>query len=321
MVRFGGIVILGLLLFSCVEPSTPAVTVETVEQPVDSTAVDSNQSSLLSLEVYSGLIHSEQRVLLIDMRKPDDFEEGHIPGAHRIWRNHIQSADYDYGGMAADRERMESLLDSLGATAETMVVVYDAKGGCDAARFWWLLKMYGHPDVALLDGGWQAWKQSGKYAETGTPKAPIREGFSFRNEVDRSSYVGLNRLIHATVDSTVILVDTRTLDEFTGAFMKKGAVRAGHIPGAIHYDWGNAVEMGQSWMLKPLDDIQHDLTELGITPEKQIITYCHTGVRSAHTTFVLSELLGYENVKNYDGSWTEWSHMDLLPIAMDVEQE
>ncbi|WP_306642886.1 sulfurtransferase [Sanyastnella coralliicola] len=321
MVRFGGLVVLGMLLFSCGEPSDSAVIEETVEHPADSVAVDVTPSSLLSLQEYSDLIHSEQRLLLIDMRRLDEFKEGHIPGAHRIWRNHIQSADYEYGGMAADRERMESLLDSLGATAETMVVVYDAKGGCDAARFWWLLKMYGHPDVALLDGGWQAWRQSGKFAETGIPKAPIREGFSFRNEVDRSSYVGLNGLIRASGDSTVLLVDTRTINEFTGAFMKKGAVRAGHIPGAIHYDWGNAVEMGQSWMLKPLEDIQHDLTELGITPEKKIITYCHTGVRSAHTTFVLSELLGYENVKNYDGSWTEWSHMDHLPLAMDVKQE
>lgn len=250
--------------------------------------------------------------LLIDVRKPADYAMGHIPGARQIWRSDF-TVEVDggpalgrYGGMACSPEDLAALMDSLGARPSGQILLCDGVGGCDAARVWWLLRLYGHKEVALLDGGLPAWEASGRSASMDAPPLPSPGGFAYTSTPQPELLVTLEDVEAARAAGDVLL-DTRSLAEFSGAQHKSGAARPGHIPGAVHYDWGNAVDMGGVGCLKPLKDIVHDLGNLGIRPETPVITYCHSGVRSAHTAFVLREVLGYPNVRNYDGSWTEYS--------------
>ena len=276
--------------------------------------------SLWSIQQLEVARAKGENVLLVDLRKTNEFAEGHLPGARRIWREDIQSENYPYGGMAGEREMIEALMDSLGATSQSQVIIYDAKGGCDAARFWWLLKSYGHPKAALLDGGWQAWVLSGRQVDTLMSERPITMDFRFSEPEQSIMWIKLDQMLEQFDDSSIVLLDTRSEEEYSGAQKKKGATRAGRIPRSVHYDWGNSVRMGQDWLLKPENELRNELEARGITPDKNIVVYCHTGVRSAHTTFVLRELLGFENVWNYDGSWTEWSYMTDLPIETDQEE-
>lgn len=254
--------------------------------------------------------------VLIDVSRDAAYAEGHLPGAHQIWRTDIESTDFDYGGMAASQARMAALMDSLGVAPGQQIVIYDGVGGCDAARLWWLLKLYGHPQVALLDGGARTWTLGGDALSTESPAPGPRSGFRFVGVPDASLLAGVDDVRNAASQG-VVLLDTRTDDEHTGRRMKSGAVRAGRIPQSLHYNWGNAVDLNGTGCIKSLADLEWDLRTAGIEFDAPIITYCHTGVRSAHTTFVLRELLGYEHVANYDGSWTEWSHFKDLPIVAD----
>lgn len=263
----------------------------------------------------------QDEVVFIDVRKEKDFVVKHIPQAKQVWRDDIQSTNYPYKGMAADRETLRALLSKIGVESKHQVLLYDAKGGCDAARLWWLLKSYGHEKVALLNGGIQAWEADGNTIETGAPREMKPSNFDFTKEENKEMWISREDLESELNQGTVLLLDTRSTEEYSGERMKDGASLAGHIPGSVHYDWGNAVEMNFTWLLKSEADLRHDLELLGVTPDKNIITYCHTGVRSAHTTFVLRELLNYPNVRNYDGSWCEWSYFlknDSLGVPLRV---
>jgi thiosulfate/3-mercaptopyruvate sulfurtransferase len=129
-------------------------------------------------------------------------------------------------------------------------------------------------------------------------------------------FVSKEDIQKALSDKTVIL-DTRTQDEFSGKTQKKGASKAGRIPGSIHIDWADAIHFDGDQRLKSKHELDSIYGSLHISKDTPIIVYCHSGVRSAHTTFVLTQLLGYTHVKNYDGSWTEWSYFDELPIEKD----
>lgn len=254
--------------------------------------------------------------VLIDVRKDADYASGHLPGARQIWRNDIESTAYPYGGMAADAERMQAVMDSLGVRPGQRIVVYDGVGGCDAARLWWLLQVYGHDEVVLLDGGPKAWLHGGDALETSLPEAPARSGFQFTSAPEPELLATVTD-VQAAAANGVTLIDTRTSDEHSGRRMKRGAVRAGRIPQSVHYNWGNAVDLNGISTMKSVNDLRWDLEQAGVDVNAPLITYCHTGVRSAHTTFVLRELLGATNVSNYDGSWTEWSHLEHLPLVAD----
>jgi len=264
-------------------------------------------------------IENDSNWIIIDVRKVEEFSAGHLPSAHRLWRNDIESSEFPYGGMAIEKEALEAILSSFGATSQSKFVVYDAIGGCDAARLWWLIRLYGHQSVALLDGGWQVWQALDHPAvQAETPKKHAK--FTFTQGADSSLIVSKDQLMSLHAQSDVILVDTRTLEEYNGSIQKPGAFAAGHIPNSVHFDWGRSVDMAGDYRLHAPEAILQDLAEVGITPDKTVITYCHSGVRSAHTTLVLRELLGFEHVHNYDGSWIEWSYA-LHPSKDSIENE
>lgn len=261
---------------------------------------------------------SRENYKVIDLRKSEKYKLGHIPNAINIWRTDIVDNVNDYGGIMAKKAVIESLFGKLGIKNGDQIIIYDDKGLCDAARLWWILDFYGYSKVKLLNGGFTKWKKENHPVSLGTVVLE-KTSFTFTNSTDKKThYADMNEVKNAISDSKVVLLDTRELEEYTGDFMKKGAYRSGRIPSSSWCNWSETVDYKNSTQFKGLEKLKDIYASKGITPDKEIIVYCQSGVRSAHTTFVLTQLLGYPNVKNYDGSWIEWSYFKELPIEKGV---
>ncbi len=256
---------------------------------------------------------------LVDVRKAASYLEGHIAGALCISRSDFgDHTNFPYKGMAAQREVIADLLGSLGIRPNDHLICYDAKGGSDAARFWFVLKCYGHPNISLLDGGLIGWKKAG-FPVAQKPVKVKPSSYAFATEGAPEMFIRKEEILPLMNDTNVIFVDTRTRDEYTGERLKSGATKAGRLPNSILWEWGNAVSLDSDACFKSAKDLAYEFSSSGIRPEKQIVVYCHTGTRSSHTWFVLSELMGFRNVRNYDGSWSEWSYFEDLPFETDLE--
>ena len=261
------------------------------------------------IEVAELTLIDHSRTRIIDFRKAEAYQEGHIPGALNLWREAIENPSFNYGGMLAEKEQIEQILGEVGITNEHQLVLYDDRGLPEAARFWWALSHYGFSNVKLLNGGLHSWKSQAKPMESGTIKTKPA-AFTFPENASGARLItkeALLDLISANQESYV-LVDTRSREEFLGNKLKDGAAKAGRIPGSVHLDWSDAIHFNGNKKLKSLAELERIFGRLDASKEDKIIVYCHTGVRSSHTYFVLTEMLGYTNVLNYDGSWTEWSH-------------
>jgi thiosulfate/3-mercaptopyruvate sulfurtransferase len=269
-------------------------------------------SHLISVKEIAVKLLNDSNVVFIDIRKVDAFKYAHVKNAVNIWRSDYVDTSYAYGGMMPKRTQFAEFLSSLGVKTKDRIIVYDGRGGCEAARFWWILKCYGHTNAFVVDGGFDAF-ESYEFEITGRETKVTASNYKFPEKEDHSLYASLNDVKNAINDPGIILLDTRTFEEFTGEKQKKSAFRAGRIPSSIHNDWVNCIHYNDSKKLKSIEDLTYDFTQLGLSKDKKIIVYCQSGVRSAHTTFVLSEL-GYKNVRNYDGSWIEWSYYKDLPI-------
>jgi len=254
-------------------------------------------------------------IKIIDFRKKRTYENEHILGALNIWRTDIENATYPYSGMMPSKPQLEKLFGTLGIKNTDTLIAYDDKGLCEAARLWWILQNYDFKNIKMLHGGIKTWKaRGGKVSD----KIPAIEEtiFTFTENPSMPYYASKENVQLALKENTLIL-DTRTEDEFSGKRQKKGAARSGRIPGSIHIDWTEAIYYNEDKHIKSLQDLDIIYRKLNASKDDPIIVYCHSGVRSAHTFFVLTQLLGYKNVKNYDGSWTEWSYFNNLPIERD----
>jgi thiosulfate/3-mercaptopyruvate sulfurtransferase len=245
---------------------------------------------------------------------PDLYEEGHIRGAVKLhWRDDLQD---EIVRDVVSRQEFERLLGERGISNESTVVLYGDKNNWFAAYAYWYLKVYGHEDVRLLDGGRQKWIEEGRELTT-DPATPTAATYAAK-ERDESIRTRRDAVLAGLADAGVALVDVRSPQEFSGelvappGYEQEGASRTGHIPGAQSIPWATAVR--DDGTFKSLDELREIYEAKGITPEKEVRAYCRIGERSAHTWFVLRELLGYENVKNYDGSWTEWGNLVDVPI-------
>ena len=280
-----------------------------------------NPGHLISVAEARELIAVREEVVLIDIRRATDYALGHIPGAYNIFRSDYSAEKeaYPFGGMRATRDRMEELLGSLGVTYETMILAYDAKGDYDAARFWWQLDMNGFENIKLIDGGIVAWEAAGFELSMRGVDAPTPVEFRFVSPPNDTKIATLDDIRRAQSDPNVVVLDTRAITEFIGEDQKSGAFRKGRIPGSVWVEYKDC--LCDQKMFLGVDELREMYASVGVTPDKEIIAYCQSGVRSAHTTFVLSELLGFPNVKNYDGSWIEWSYYEELPLETGTTQE
>ncbi len=300
------------LLASCREKEAPAV-VE--DAPVLMAEGYYNPSALVEpaeLMQLAGKAH----IKVVDFRKREDFDKGHIPGAIPMWRTDIEDRQAPVKGLIATREAMESLLSNLGISSDDTLIVYDDRGGVDAARLWWVLQVHGFDKTRLLNGGLQNWESQKGPMEAQYTGFPAR---TFRFEGPAKPYlrIGKDSVLALLGNPDWTLVDTRTTDEYTGKRQKEGAQAAGRIPGSIHIDWAEAIHYNGDMTFRTVEDLRKKYRRLSEDPDHPIIAYCHSGVRSAHTSFVLTQLLGYHQVHNYDGSWLEWSTFAGAPIEKD----
>jgi thiosulfate/3-mercaptopyruvate sulfurtransferase len=242
------------------------------------------------------------------------YDEGHIPGAVKLhWQEDLQDPlERD----VVDQPAFEQLLASRGIGNDTTVVVYGDKNNWFAAYAYWYLKLYGHADVRILDGGRQKWIDEGRELTTEAPQAASASYTA--KPLDESIRAYRDYVREAIDKGGKALVDVRSPQEYAGelaappGYENEGASRLGHIPTAQSIPWAQAVS--EDGTFKPADALAELYGAKGVTPEQETIAYCRIGERSAHTWFVLHELLGHENVRNYDGSWTEWGNLVDVPI-------
>jgi thiosulfate/3-mercaptopyruvate sulfurtransferase len=245
---------------------------------------------------------------------PDLYDEGHIAGAVKLhWRDDLQDpVERDL----VDKPTFERLLSERGIANDTTLVLYGDKNNWFAAYAYWYLKIYGHGDVRILDGGRQKWADEAREFTTETPQ-PQQADYR-ANERDESIRTYRDSVRAQIGEQSKALVDVRSPQEYAGdliappGYEQEGAQRAGHIPTAASIPWATAVR--DDGTFKNADELRELYESKGVTPEKEVTAYCRIGERSAHTWFVLRELLGYETVKNYDGSWTEWGNLVDVPI-------
>ncbi len=242
------------------------------------------------------------------------YEKGHIPGAIGLhWQKELQQQPVrDLIG----KRQLEELLSSRGVGDGHTIVVYGDNNNWFAAWFFWLLKYYGHRDARLMNGGRAKWVAEGRELATDVPAHP-RASYAARPP-DPSIRAPRQYVLDAVAHDGRHLVDVRSPKEFSGELIapenlpQEGAQRGGHIPGARNIPWSQAVR--EDGTFKGADELRALYGSKGITPERETIAYCRIGERSSHTWFVLTYLLGYSKVRNYDGSWTEWGSLVGAPI-------
>ena len=252
------------------------------------------------------------RVAEVDYDPTANYTLGHMPGSVLIdWKADINDP---VTRNIITKQACESLLQRVGVNDDTTLVLYGDFNNWFAAFAFWVFKYYGYKDVRLMNGGRKKWLEEDKPVTKDIPSHP--KGNFKASEPDSSIRVFL-KYVRDTLGSK-ILVDVRGPKEFTGEILAppeyptEHAQRGGHIPGAVNIPWGQAVN--EDGTFKSADELQKLYQSKGVAADKEVISYCRIGERSSHTWFVLKYLLGYPNVKNYDGSWTEWGNMIDNPI-------
>jgi thiosulfate/3-mercaptopyruvate sulfurtransferase len=249
------------------------------------------------------------------------YDQGHIPGAIKLdWQTELNDPlRRDY----LDQTHFEALLSAKGISNDDTLIFYGDKNNWWATYSFWVFQLFGHTNAKILDGGRAKWIAEGRPLETETPsypattyKAKTRDDQAiraFRDEVrDLLDKEGQG------LKAGRMLVDVRSPAEYSGELLhmanypQEGALRGGHIPGAANIPWAQAAQ--EDGTFKPVEQLRALYEGKGVTPDKDVVTYCRIGERSSHTWFVLKYLLGYDKVRNYDGSWTEWGNLVGAPI-------
>jgi thiosulfate/3-mercaptopyruvate sulfurtransferase len=256
------------------------------------------------------------RIVEVD-ENPALYAEAHIPGAIGFdWKKDLQDqVKRDFLGPEAFSE----LMGSRGISNDHTIVLYGDRNNWFAAYTYWYLKYYGHDNVRLMNGPREKWVSEGRPTTTDVPDY---EAQTFEAKAGDDAIRAKRDEVQQALDQSTRLVDVRSPQEFSGeliamaGYEQEGAQRSGHIPGAASVPWAQAVQ--EDGTFKAADDLRQLYTDKGVVNGDPVIAYCRIGERSAHTWFVLHELLGIDDVKNYDGSWTEWGNMVNVPIEKDV---
>ncbi|MBA1146361.1 sulfurtransferase [Ectothiorhodospiraceae bacterium WFHF3C12] len=254
----------------------------------------------------------DSRLLIVDLSQRETFLQMHVPGAVNLPYARIIQKDPPAMGMLPDEETLSAVLSGIGLTPENHVVAYDDEGNGRASRLLWTLDALGHEGLSLLNGGLHSWAEEDHPLEAGDVEpTPSKYQAKIRNDevlADRD-YV-----LQHLGDEGVAILDARSPAEYRGEDVR--AQRGGHIPGAVNLEWLQTMDRGRNLRFLPDDKLQAMLADLGITPDKEVITHCQTHHRSAHT-YIMLKHLGFERVRGYAGSWSEWGNDEDLPVETD----
>lgn len=250
---------------------------------------------------------SSEKLIIVDLGKEDRYLSAHIPGAVLVSPN-LTQAGPPVPGLAPSKENLNDLMQSIGLTPDSQVIVYDDEGGGWAGRFIWLLDEIGHNNYSYLNGGLHAWAAENFDMESGpvaNEKSDIQVSFSGKHSFT------LAQLKDLVSTQDLQIWDARSPMEHSGETAY--AARGGKIPGALNYEWTRAMDQQNSLKLKPFDTLLSELATVGISPEKPTVTHCQTHHRSG-LTYLLGKLLSFTDIKAYPGSWGEWGNQADTPI-------
>ncbi|MEM7033902.1 MAG: sulfurtransferase [Chloroflexota bacterium] len=236
---------------------------------------------------------SHPQLRIFDVRLRESYDEGHIPDAVWIDLSALTMTIDGVEGMLLPPADYARLLGELGIDDTKHVVLYDDNWGMPAARVLWGLARYGHNQAAILRGGWDRWQAEGR-PHNQTPVTPEPTTFTIREQAQHLAE--RDWLLTQVSNPATVIVDVRTPNEYA----------QGHLPQAILWDWMNGVPIAGWDAFRPADKLLPELAELGVTPDKEVVVYCRSGARAAHT-YLLLRILGFPNVRNYDGSWLDWN--------------
>lgn len=286
-------------------------------------------------EAREYLESSQEKYRLVHIGPNEEYLSAHIPGALNVWRPDYTSRRDSLAGLIAPLSKVQALLRKLGVSEHTPLILYDARGGVDALRFAWTLEQYRFSNYKIVNGGLRYWQMLNFPLETGFNPYPDTGNITLDPTGSAIGLATAEEVRHAMNDKEVIIIDTRELYEFKAEpFLSGGrlythkdkAFGRGKIPGAIHLNWSELVDLNGDHRIKSLRDIHFDLQKKGIEPDKSFILYCQSGSRSAHSYFIFKKILNFPRVKNYDGSWIEWSYLNRqdsvrYPIEKICSQE
>jgi thiosulfate/3-mercaptopyruvate sulfurtransferase len=241
------------------------------------------------------------------------YDEGHAPGAAAFnWTSQLQD---QVRRDIISKDQLEKLLSEAGVGNDDMIVLYGDNNNWFAAYAFWLLEMYGHKDLKLMDGGRKKWQDENRPM---TKDAPSPQKAQYKAQEPKQELRAKRDMVLESLNNARrALVDVRSPAEYKGEIMAppglpETAQRMGHIPGAANVPWAQAVR--EDGTFKSPEELEQLYGGQGITKDKEVIAYCRIGERSSHTWFALKHLLGYDNVRNYDGSWTEYGSLIDVPI-------
>lgn len=259
------------------------------------------------------LAANREQVVVVDVRKAAFYLLGHIDGAQSVEKGQFLATRNQVKSLVPSAAEITQLLSGLGVTPTSALVVYAEDDNPYAARLVWTLRYHGHKNSYVLDGGYDKWSAEGRATAILPSASPQPSHYMLTVEADYLQARADSGYIYSRLENPAVVIwDTRSPKEFAGTDVR--ADRGGHIPGAVSFNWADLqTEVGGVKVLKSRDEIIALLQSHGLTSDKEIVAHCQTGIRSAYATLVLLGL-GYDRVKNYDGSWIEWANNPALPI-------
>lgn len=259
-------------------------------------------------------IESEQENLkIIDVRSGARYLLGHLPQSINMWNSDFSNPEGWVKGLIAEPEAFSATAQEKGINNNSEIVVYDGHNSIWATRLWFIFRVYGHQNVKVLEGGYEAWKEKDLPTKM-LPYSPEEGNFEVR-EVKNEWLINSDTIAENLDNENFIILDTRSKAEYLGEETNSGAPRKGRIPNSIHLNWEKV--LNEDYSFKTGAEIAEIYKKAGATKDKELITFLgHTGVRAAHSFFAL-RLLGYQNIKLYDEAWVGWSNRSDLPVAID----
>lgn len=250
----------------------------------------------------------DSNLLIIDLGKDQVYDQAHVPGAVHLDFQRLLQGKQPVPGQLPDDDHLSALFSELGLTPETQVVAYDDEGGGWAGRLLWTLEVIGHQRYSYLNGGIHGWLANDRETDS-EPTLPTASEYRVGPH-NPQALADLHYVLDHYQQPGTVIWDARSEEEFAG--VRAFAQKAGHIPGAVRYEWTEAMDKQHNLRLRDLDDIRRELADLGIDGNKEIITHCQTHHRSSFT-WLVGRILGFDNIRGYPGSWAEWGNHPDAP--------